>query len=710
MPHFGKAKIWKIFWILATVFIGCMGIRFENNPFSGFIERVELYSYDVRVVLQGGVAFRDDKIAIVGIDDDTFSRLAKDLSTKEGSKWPFPNSFHARVARRILDLGARSVVFDLLSFLNPSRERYQEEDQELASTSVSAGKIGFSEKFAIESGKSWKQGTDGQGFSKESWQVPCAAFRKIPRGYVNLPLDIDNRCRRFPPSMWRLTLFQEKPLALTGLELGGLIASQPTFSERAGVNPEPRYFAQVDPKIIGQSTISYSEFILPASGSRSLSDDELKKRVQDRVVFIGPTAPEFHDEFFTSFSGTRTDLLTPGVFIHAMIANNYLQQYCIQPTSLEHEKNIALAFMLGSILISVLMNPVTGLALSIMLALGYTGLAFAIFIKYSTWLPLASPLIAAAGSSLPNMALRLLVSEEKREMINKLFTAYVSGDVLEYVQTHPEALRLEGERREATVFFSDLKGFTTISETMPAEKLSQIMNDYLTPMTEIIMAHQGYLDKYIGDAIMAVFGAPMIDRQHALHACQAAIAQKKRLVQVAEEVEKVADVKISARMGINTGIVSAGNMGSKDRFQYTVMGDIVNQASRFEGANKIFGSGIMIGKETYEGAKDAILARLLAHLTVKGKTQAVVVYELIELRENVVSEKEAYLSSKITKFEESLSFFLKGEIGKAKTGFEEFQRLFPDDGPGLFYIEQCKELLSNGIPQGFGGEIKLDTK
>jgi adenylate cyclase len=291
-----------------------------------------------------------------------------------------------------------------------------------------------------------------------------------------------------------------------------------------------------------------------------------------------------------------------------------------------------------------------------------------------------------------------------------LFAKYVSADVFSHVQAHPELLKLEGERREITVFFSDLKGFTTISETMPPEKLSQIMNDYLTPMTEIIMAHQGYLDKYIGDAIMAVFGAPMPDPDHALNACIAAVKQRDRLRDLARELEKASGVRVSARMGVNTGTVCAGNMGSRDRFQYTVMGDVVNQASRFEGANKIFGSGIMIGETTYLAVQSHAVARKLAHLTVKGKTQAVVVYELLTLKGLAQAEEITRLADLCRDFSHAVDLFAAGDIPAAESGFEAILALFPEDGPTAFYLRECHELMTSGMPADFSGGIKLETK
>ncbi|MBI3037930.1 adenylate/guanylate cyclase domain-containing protein [bacterium] len=559
-----------------------------------------------------------------------------------------------------------------------------------------------------------------------SWKLPAKIFSGCPQGFVNLILDPDERIRRYPPYMLRermenvstasgikrvLVNRPEECLAIVGLKIGEVASGGYPIPPKIEREISFQYFAQVDPRAIASETLDFATVLLSSSTSIPPNQETLESKVKDRIVFIGPTASEFHDVFFTSFSGKdQKENPVPGVFIHAMIANSILENHVIKRVSLRTEQIIAGLFLFGSVTLVWIFSPIKGLALFALIALGYAGSGFLLFSRSLLWFPIASPLLSAIGALIPNLALRVLVSEQKHAVIKKLFSAYVSPKVLTYVQQRPDLLKLEGERREATVFFSDLKGFTTISETMPAERLSQVMNDYLTPMTEIIMEHEGYLDKYIGDAIMAVFGIPMEDPKHALHACQAAVRQKRRLVQVAQIIEREANVKISARMGVNSGIVCAGNMGSKERFQYTVMGDIVNQASRFEGANKIFGSSIMMGESTFLAVRKDVFARLLAHLTVKGKTEAVVVYELIDLREGLSIEESAKLEEFCALFDAAMALFIAGNLDSAKAGFLAFKEKFPDDGPAAFYLDRCMEIISEGVPTGFLGVVKLDSK
>jgi len=472
------------------------------------------------------------------------------------------------------------------------------------------------------------------------------------------------------------------------------------------------YFPFVHPQEIARSIIPYWQVLLASNttASDAISWKDLEERVKDRIVLVGPTFIESQDFFAHPFALSGNLTRIPGVFLHAMVANSAFLPKTVYRLPRAWEQIIASAFLVTGLVLSWVLSPAIGFMAFLLLSGLYVAAGVGLFSRNLIWIPLAAPLFSSAIALIPNLAVRLLDSERKRVMVKDLFSKYVSADVLEHVQAHPELLKLEGERREVTVFFSDLKGFTTISETMTPEKLSQIMNDYLTPMTEIIMYHQGYLDKYIGDAIMAVFGAPMSDPEHALHACLAAVKQRNRLRKLAKELEEACGVKVSARMGVNSGMVCAGNMGSKDRFQYTVMGDVVNQASRFEGANKIFGSVIMIGEGTFVAAQDRIIARKLAHLTVKGKTQAVVVYELLEVKAICSEAEAASLSALCQSFNQAMEAFFKGDINEAAAQFDAILATHPDDGPSRFYLDDCRGLLAQGKPASFTGGIKLDSK
>ena len=326
------------------------------------------------------------------------------------------------------------------------------------------------------------------------------------------------------------------------------------------------------------------------------------------------------------------------------------------------------------------------------------------------WLPVIPPALAMFGSAVVMVFYLFLTEGRQKKAISGMFSTMVSPEVLKYLQEESGSLKLAGESREATMFFSDVAGFTTISEKLNAEQLASVLNEYLTPMSDIIINYGGYIDKYEGDAIMADYGVPIWGDEdphsHAWKCCWAAIEQQEKLKPLSVELKEKYGVEIGARMGINTGVVSAGNMGSTQKMQYTVMGDAVNQAARFEPACKIFTILIMIGQSTYDMAKDKIEVRKLGLLVAKGKKQAVGVYELLAKK----GELDETLAKLVAKFESTWDIYAKRGFVEAKRGFEDCLKIVPDDGPSLAYIEQCGHFTENPPPEDWAGEWIQLTK
>jgi adenylate cyclase len=238
-------------------------------------------------------------------------------------------------------------------------------------------------------------------------------------------------------------------------------------------------------------------------------------------------------------------------------------------------------------------------------------------------LPVSTILLSYIGGQI------FLISKERAErlQIKGMLDSYVSPEVVNILLKNPEKLTLGGEDRDVTVFFSDIRGFTSLSEGMSPQDLVSLINRYLSIMTDIIMENRGTVDKYIGDAIMAFWGAPLDDPDHPFRACKASLEMIKALEELNKELPE--GKKIDIGIGINTGIATIGNMGSTKKKNYTAMGDTVNLASRLEGVNKVFHTKIIISEYTYERIKDRILARELDLIRVKGKKIPVKIYEVI---------------------------------------------------------------------------------
>jgi adenylate cyclase len=289
-------------------------------------------------------------------------------------------------------------------------------------------------------------------------------------------------------------------------------------------------------------------------------------------------------------------------------------------------------------------------------------------------LPLIAPLLLLGVLLAANNFYVYLTEEKEKRQVRKMFSTMVSPHVLQLMDENPEAFALRGKKTEATMFFSDLAGFTSISEKVSAEALSALLNRYLTPMTDIILESDGYLDKYSGDGIMAVWGVPFPDKDHAVKACRAALLQQKKVRILADAVRTELGIEISVRMGMNSGKVSAGNMGSERKFQYTVMGDAVNLAARLEPVNKDYGTDIIIGHDTHVFLKESnLITRCLDKMIVKGKTEPVLIYELIG--ETITGEK---VPEWIVTYETALSHFWRREWEEAEDFFRKTLDLHED--------------------------------
>jgi adenylate cyclase len=294
----------------------------------------------------------------------------------------------------------------------------------------------------------------------------------------------------------------------------------------------------------------------------------------------------------------------------------------------------------------------------------------------------------------------------QRRQLRAVFDKYMSAEVVDEVMRHPEQVKLGGDRKELTVFFSDVAGFTTISEQLSPEELVTLLNKYLSAMTKIIRVHRGNVNKYLGDGIMAIFGAPLGDPNHASLACYAALESQETLARLRQEWKAEGYPEIVARIGINSGPLVVGNMGSEERLEYTVMGDSVNLASRLEGANKFYDTLILLGPRTYELAKADIEARPVDLLRVKGKKEPVQVYELLARKGRLDQARDQVVRT----FLEGLEAYKGREFSTAKARFEEALQLDPTDGPSKVYRERAISYLSTPPPLDWDGVYELKSK
>jgi adenylate cyclase len=398
-----------------------------------------------------------------------------------------------------------------------------------------------------------------------------------------------------------------------------------------------------------------------------------------KAVLVGVTLVGGFDQVVTPFREVE-----PGVYAHAAMLSAILSGHYLQrgPWLLWLEVGFLLV---GALLLAVVL-PRVGASWRVGVPLGLVAfwcLLGQLLLRAGLQLALVLP---AAGLLAVASALTLLgwLSTDREKLrLRRTFRYYLSETVMTEMLEHPEQLKLGGEKRELTVLFSDIRGFTGISERIAPEALVRFVNGYLTPMTNIVFEEGGTLDKYIGDALMAFWGAPVAQEDHALRACRAAmrfLAELERL-RPFWRADGVGEVEIG--VGINTGPMVVGNMGSDVRFDYTVMGDAVNLASRLEGANKLFGTRVLLSEETHSRVRGEVCARRLGSVRVRGKQRPTQVYELRHLGAATPAEAEA-----VTHFEAGVDAFGAREFEQAERHFQAVERLWPKDGPSSRYLDE----------------------
>lgn len=405
--------------------------------------------------------------------------------------------------------------------------------------------------------------------------------------------------------------------------------------------------------------------------------------LEGKAVLVGVTLTGELDQVVTPF-----EPVTAGVYEHASLLSNVLSGRFLarEPGFVWLE----VLFLLGSALLYGSWFPRLPVgaktAVAVGAVLGWFGVAQLAF-DHGHLLATLLPCLGTGLSAEAVILIGYVTVDREKFRLERAFSHYLSPAVMAQMLAHPERLKLGGEEKEMTVLFSDIRGFTTLAERMTPEALVTFINTYLTPMTEQVLAEGGTLDKYIGDALMAFWGAPIDQEDHALRACRTALRFLETLKALEPGWRAQGLPAFDIGVGINSGPMIVGNMGSDVRFDYTVMGDAVNLASRLEGTNKDYGTRVMISEVTFEQVKGRVRARRLGAVRVKGKRAPVRIYELRGLEPASGTEAEA-----IARFEAAVDAFAARRFEEAAAGFRRTLQDWPEDGPCQRYLSEIERL------------------
>ncbi len=420
-------------------------------------------------------------------------------------------------------------------------------------------------------------------------------------------------------------------------------------------------------------------------------------RINNSIILIGATSPDLHDDYFVPTSGGKA---MPGVEIHATILQDMLTNQVVRDQS---KLSVVFLIIIFSIMISLLiykLNLVKPLFVVIPMVIIYPLVAIYFFDK-NIILNMIYPELSIVLTYIPAVILFYFTERKQRKMISAAFEKYVSPQIIEEIMTDYDKLKLGGQKREITVFFSDIRGFTKISEQLDPEQLVNLLNEYLTEMTNLVMDNRGVVDKYMGDAIMAFWGAPVKEENHAELACETSLRMMERLKELQKDWGKRKIPQLDIGIGLNTGVAVVGNMGSNNRFDYTAMGDNINLGSRLESINKQYGTNIIISEFTKKELGKKFLTRELDFIKVKGKNKPVLIYELISKSEDSTDKQKKIVED----FEKAIDHYKKQRWDEAIKAFKKV-----DDFASKMFVDRCNFYKKNSPEKGWDGSFEMKTK
>ena len=693
-----------IVWILTVFF------------FKQFFYRIEAPAYDWRMrrVVEPPPSSIDD-IVIIDVDERSLQKL--------GSYHHWPREYWMKLINYLNNANVSMIGLDVI--FDPNYRR-PEDDLNFQKAIKSAGNVCsafyLSHADPEHFRRSMANEPEGLDYNKFIWTIPDNLFaRIIPQdrfepeypeflnasmtaGYVNLFPDPDGVLRRIPTFLrFNQNVYPcfALQMALKLKKISKIEYDEDRYNLLLVDHQNRTTSVPIDSK--GNMLIHYM------GGFKSFRYisfyDVLMGFVQseyfaDKIILVGSSLPGMFD-----LRATPLQPAFPGVEINANVLYQLLNNYFIYQMSNLYNFLLILGFGILAGLILIFPRPIGSVVVTVLLIFLIILTGILALEELKLWMPVIPPIFVTIVAFALTYVYRYLFEEKRKRELRKMFTNYVSPSVVNVLLKNPE--QVKPEKKFCTVLFMDIAGFTTIAENMEPDKLVEQLNAYFNDMTSIILANKGLLDKYVGDEIMAVFGAPVELKDHAQLACRSALQMQIQIKMLNKDWYKLGLPPLPSRIGINSGEMKVGNMGSDTRHQYTAVGDAVNLGSRLEGANKKYGSRIIISEHTYNIVKDDFITRPLDLLRVMGKKKPVWVYELITGREGKISIE---YSNMLDEYNKGFNCYRQRDWNGGLRHFQNALQNIVDDGPSKLYVKRCHEFFENPPSEDWDGVHDMREK
>lgn len=602
---------------------------------------------------------------------------------------PVPRDALAKLIEILSDAGARLLALDILLRDASTAEA----DEKLVAAMKKSGRVVIASQLRY---------MDGQ----PRLDLPLDVFRAAARasGLAQFPADpIDRKVRELQISYQAGARVLTLPAVLFELAKDGIRIERNEKPGRAlRFDGNERCLINYQGPPFSPDRDFNSIAVIPASAV--MTGQLPSEWFKDKIVLIGAGYEDNLDAYQTPFSSARfKHVLTPGVEIHANALATLLGGRTIHTPAPWVVFLFAFLASMAVLLIDRSSNSIVSGITLVPLLLGYAAGALVYFNRSSYAIPVVPVVTSSVLGYACLAAYRSLTEGRQKRWIHDAFKMYISPEFVSILVKNPEKLNLGGESKELTILFSDLEGFTTLSETRSPAELVRILNEYLDGMTRILFEHGGTLDKYEGDAVIAFWGAPVPVPDHAIRAARATLAMNACSEQLSRSFQQSGGPRVRTRIGLNTGKALVGNIGSQQRFNYTMIGDEVNLASRLEGANKVYGTTVIVSESTQNMLAGQFLTRELDLIRVKGRAAPVHIFELIaDIRSPVPEAVTASLAA----FGEGLAQYRRRHWQAAITAFERCG----DDLAARTFVDRCRQYEKNPPPEDWDGVFVMTTK